>query len=272
MTEAIAITSSKGGTGKTTVALNLAVALAERGRHTLLIDLDPQGAIGLALAREDSAWQGLAEHMMGDCPLEQVLLQTKLPGLTLLPRGRLDPVDACDFEHALYATSFLKDLLAAVAGRSFDLVLLDTPSGLGMITRSALSAASFALVPLQAEMPALRSVSQVLRVLDQVRGEGDNGGLCLLGILPTMVDLSDGASLRVMHSVWSQLETVLDTYIPRSQVFGEASVAGLPLSFLGGRTRPEAKRFDVLAAEVEALISDFRQIGASDEIPQRQLI
>ena len=113
MANVISLVSSKGGTGKTTTALNLALALAELGRRTLLCDLDPQGAIALALARGDTEWPGLAELALGAESLGAVVLETKVPTLEILPRGRLDPVDACTFEEYAFDLKYKQRAIGA---------------------------------------------------------------------------------------------------------------------------------------------------------------
>lgn len=271
MAHIIALATSKGGTGKTTTALNLSVALAEMGRRTLLADFDPQGSIGFALAKGDAEWQGLADFLLGSVSVEQAMLPTKVPTLSILPRGRLSPLDARDFEAALCSPSRAAGLTMEV-GRDRDYVIVDCPSGLGAITRTALAVSGFVLVPLQAEPLALRSIGQVLQVIEHVRLQ-ENPGLALLGILPTMVDLRRETSLNVMGTVWSQLSCVLDTAIPRSEVFARASELGIPISFMGGRTRPEARRFELLADEIERAITELTETrGGGDEKMQRQLV
>ena len=271
MAHTIVMAGAKGGTGKTTCALNLATALAERGRSVLLTDLDPQGSIGASLAKKDTEWTGLAEHIMNAASLGDAVLTTKLEGLNILPRGRLSAVDVCEFERALFDTPVLENV-AGELGDRFDYIIMDTPSGLGMVTRAAFRVGTHLLIPLQAEPLALRSLSQILLVLDHVQ-RNENAGLRLLGILPTMVRLDNDVSLGVMNTVWSGLGGLLDTYIPRADVFGSAAEAGIPVDFLGGKKRPEALRFERLAMEIEMLISQMSDTTEeTDERSQRQLI
>ena len=87
MAKRIVLASQKGGVGKTTIALNLAVVFAEKGRSTILLDLDPQGAVGLALARDEAEWMGVAEYLMNKATIDEILHQTKIPSLTIVARG-----------------------------------------------------------------------------------------------------------------------------------------------------------------------------------------
>ena len=267
----ICIASQKGGVGKTTVALNLAVAMAERGRKTLLVDLDPQGGIGLSLARSDTALPGLADLLMGQVSPAEALLPTKLAGLTLLPRGRLDAVDACEFEQALFGPGVLEGALSQVDA-GFDVVLLDTPSGLGLVTRAALGVSDFVLVPFQTEALALRSVSQILRLVEHVR-EKENPRLQFLGILPTMLERTKSGSLAVLGDIWSGFSGVLESVVPRVETFSEASRLGIPVAFMPGPVSPEARRFELLAAELEL---QMERLGGTEEPhevrPQRELL
>ena len=271
MTRRVVIASQKGGVGKTTVALNLASAMAERGRRTLLVDLDPQGSIGHALARGDTELPGLVDLVTKQVSAGQAIVRTKTPTLALLPRGRLDPIDGGALELALQSGELLASVLGEVEGE-FELVVVDTPSGLGMITRGALAVSDFVLVPVQAEPLALRSIAQILRVLEFVRVE-QNARLQLLGMLPTMVDLRSAASHDVVMALWSGFAGVLETMIPRAPIFAQASAAGLPVAYLEGAISPEARRFEMLAAELESSIERFtNHAGASDARPQRQLL
>lgn len=271
MARRIVVTSQKGGVGKTTVSLHLALALAERGKSTLLVDLDPQGGIGHSLARGDTELAGLTDRLMGAVSAEKALLETKVPGLSLLPRGRLDPIDVIEYERAIQAPGVLDEALRELEG-GFERVILDTPSGLGMVTRGALAVADYALIPFQASALALRSVSQVLRVIEHVRAT-ENPKLSLLGILPTMVERDSEPSQAVLVDIWTGFAGVLETIIPLAPVFGKASRTGLPIGFLGGRPSPEARRFDALAAEVESIICANSPKEEQDvEQQERQLL
>ncbi|HPA52141.1 MAG TPA: ParA family protein [Thermoanaerobaculia bacterium] len=270
MTHVISLVSSKGGCGKTTTALNLGVAFAERGRRVVVVDLDPQGAVGLALDRPDGEWPGLAEHVIEGRPVAGLVVETRLPGFCLLPRGRLDPVDTCSYEAFLHSSGKVREVVRELsAGR--DYVLLDTPSGVGAISRAALAASDWALLPLQAEPLALRSIGQALRVIEHVSRE-ENRDLRLLGILPTMVQVRDEASFNVLRTAWARLGGVLESVVPRAPVFLRASEAGLPVSFLAGRVTPEARRFEQIVIELETLIAESAGGGEVDERPQRDLL
>lgn len=271
MADRIVITSQKGGAGKTTVALNLALAFAERGQRTLLVDLDPQGGIGLSLAKGDTEWRGLTDALMGHLSVKEAIVQTHEPNLAILPRGRLDPADVPELERALGSREPLARTLGE-ADEGFKYVIIDTPSGVGTIPRAALATCGFALVVFKAEPLAMRSIQQVLRAIEHAR-EVDNAELELLGIVPTMVELQKDYSQSALLALWGGFGGVTDTIIPRSEVFSQASLSGLPVGYLGGRVPPEARRFDQLAAELEnnlALMKDRRTTDGTRA--QRRLV
>jgi len=272
MTRRVVIASQKGGVGKTTVALNLAVSLAERGRRTLLVDLDPQGAVGLSLARGDTELVGLAELLIRKADPAQAVLPTRLPALRLLPRGRLDPTDVASYEEDVSRPGALHDLLTRSEAGS-EVVVLDTPSGLGRVTSSALAAADYVVLAFQTENLALRSVGQALRVVEHVQRQV-NPRLKLLGILPTLVERDRAATHSVLGEIWNGFPDTLETVVPRSEAFIRASELGIPVGFLGGGAgAAEARRFGLLAEELEERMNRIDGMERVHEAqPARQLL
>jgi chromosome partitioning protein len=272
MARRLVIASQKGGVGKTTVALNLAVALAEQGRRILLVDLDPQGAIGLSLAKGDAELAGLAELIAGQARAEEAVLATRLHGLSLLARGRLDPTDVPTYEEEVGRPGVLDQALRA-AETEQDLVLMDTPSGLGRVTTAALGSSDFVVLAFQTENLALRSVGQGLRVIEHVQATV-NPRLQLLGILPTLVERDRPGTHAVLSEVWNGFPAALETLVPRTEAFARASALGIPVGFLGGDAgAPEARRFAQLADELDARIHRLdRRQRVHEAQPARQLL
>ena len=272
MARRVVIASQKGGVGKTTVALNLAVALAERGRRTLLVDLDPQGAVGLSLAKGDAELPGLAELLSGVGGPKDAVVRTRLERLSLLPRGRLDATDVDSFEAEVSKNGALAGVLDAVQADA-DVVLMDTPSGLGRVTSAALAASNYALLAFQTESLALRSIGQALKVVEHVQATR-NSRLRLLGILPTLVERERHGTHSVLSEIWHGFPDALETVIPRTEAIERASALGVPVGFLAGEMGgPEARRFDLLADELEARMNRLDGTERVHEAqPARQLL
>lgn len=246
----IVVGSQKGGVGKTTLALNLAFALAERGSRVLLIDADPLGSVASSIAGELSSRPGLRELLDGAASPEDAVVTTRLPELSLLPRGRLTVRDAPRWGAALEDGEALGEVFRRLR-RDRDLILVDTPPGLGGTTLGCLRRAERLLVPLQAEPLAARALEQSLELLGDLRGEG--AGVRLLGFVLTMLQSRQEASLEVARESWRMLrhDLVFDTVVPRDNAFLAASARGVPVALLSRRRPPLAGVFDALAAEVE---------------------
>jgi chromosome partitioning protein len=246
----IAVASQKGGVGKTTISLNLGLALARAGNRTLILELDAQGSLGLSLGLSDRAKPGIAELLTGSEPLEALLLRTRDPQLQVLTVGRVDPTTVSGFEDALTRAPVLPGLFSRLTPE-FDLVVIDCPAGLGKVTTRALEAATHVLSPLQAEPLALRSIGQLLALVDRIRAE-KNPRLSLLGVVLSMFDRQTPASLDVAETLWTKFPDgiILDTVIPRDEMFLEASLRGAPLLLMQKRPPPLARVFDQLANDV----------------------
>src|SRR4051812_29030796 len=245
----VGVVSQKGGVGKTTLALNLAYALAKRNHRLLLVDSDPQGAVGLSLQRP-STDVGLAGYVADRTPLDQVVIKTRIPELDLLPVGNIAFQDSHAFACRMADGAEMKRLVADAQSR-YSLMLVDTPAGFGGCTMGVLRVADLALAPLQAEPVALRTASQLLEVLGAIRQEG--GKVKLAGVVLTMLELRNPDSLAVATQVWAEFPTkaVFQTTVPRDRTFLQASTAGVPLGLLSRRAPPVAAVFDQLAQELE---------------------
>ena len=226
----LAVVSQKGGVGKTTTAINLATALARRGRKTLLVDVDPQGAVrhGVGLTGVEHP-AGLADVLAGTHELQDVVLATPLPWLRVLLAGSV--ADSGDHEqyHAQVARSPKLGELFSRARRRGYLVVVDTPPGLGAVTRRVLAHSQHVIVPLQCEPLALQTTTQILRAVRDASAE--NGGLVLDGILLTMLEEGNAVSQRVAAYVREQLprEMLFDVAIPRTMASIDAFAAGQPV-------------------------------------------
>lgn len=256
----LAVASQKGGVGKTTVALNLAHGLARRGWKTLLVDTDPQGAIGLSLSRDLRSARGLIDCLRRTAALDEAVLATRLPELSLLPVGR---VDSDAGREALPESQF--GALLDEAAHRFDVILVDTPSGLGGITNAVLHEVGWVLVALQAEPLSLRTLQAVVQRLAALRREHP---LDLAGVVLTMVQSRHQVSLGTVQETWSLLppDLVCEAFVPRDSAFLDASAHGVPVAQLSRRPPAVATVFDRLAAELETRLP-FLESEPSAVIP-----
>ena len=224
-----ALVNQKGGVGKTTTAVNLGTALAVMGRNVLLIDLDPQGnaSTGLGIERAQRA-SGAYELLLGGLSLSETAIATTIPRLSIVPAS----VNLAGAEIELVGADRREHRLATALAESedrFDVVLIDCPPSLNLLTLNALVSADVLLVPLQTEFYAMEGLSYLVQTVDRVK-RALNPRLELAGIILTMYDKRNALSEAVAQDVRAHFgERVFDTVIPRNVRVSEAPSHGLPV-------------------------------------------
>lgn len=249
----LAVANQKGGVGKTTTSVNLAACLAGQGRRVLLVDLDAQANATSGLGLEKSEGGSVYRPLMGEGTLSERVRPTAFPGLSVIP----SEFDLCGAEVELArGEDYLNRLRRALDplredGR-FDVILIDCPPSLGLITLNAFAAADRLVVPLQCEYYALEGVAMISRILQQVRDSGINPRLEILGIVMTMYDARTRLSQNVVGEVRQHFgDRVFETVIPRTTRLAEAPSFGQSIIHYD-RYSAGAAAYEVLAGEVMA--------------------
>ncbi|AUH33243.1 ParA family protein [Paracoccus tegillarcae] len=224
----IAIANQKGGVGKTTSTLNLGAALADARHRTILIDLDPQGNASTGLGIDTERREITSYDLLGgQAELTQAALSTDVDNLRIVPSTPdLSSADI-DFSRSTDRTRLLRKVLRN--GADADIVLIDCPPALGLLTVNAMVAADAVLVPLQAEFYALEGLSQLLLTVRQIR-QSANPNLRVNGVLLTMSDSRNNLSQQVEADARATLgDLVYRTTIPRNVRVSEAPSHGKPV-------------------------------------------
>jgi chromosome partitioning protein len=217
----------KGGSGKTTTTVNLAAALALRGRRVLLVDLDPQANATVAVGINPTATQHHVGHLFSNSTLEPwEAMHTVAKGLDVIPSH----VDLARIETGMKATDVyaLKTLLEPVRNM-YDYILVDTPPSESLLTANALAFTNEVIIPLQAHYFAMEGLAQAIEQIDQVR-RGLNPAIRIIGILPTMVNPRTNISRSVLESAREAYRDLVYPFgVDYSVRHPEATLAGEPI-------------------------------------------
>ena len=255
-TKVIAVANQKGGVGKTTTAVNLAACLAAVGRRVLLFDLDPQANATSGLGLEKTEGASAYRVLLGEGSLLDKIKGTAFERLEVVP----SEVDLCGADVELarsdnYLLRVATALKPVLESQRFDVVFIDCPPSLGILSLNAFAASDGLLIPLQCEYYALEGISMMNRVLTQLRDAGVNPRLDIFGVVMTMFDGRTKLANEVVGEVRNLLGArVFETVIPRSTRLAEAPSFGKPIIHYD-KYSAGAAAYEVLAQEVLARLN-----------------
>ncbi|QBF46763.1 ParA family protein [Janibacter limosus] len=243
----IAVANQKGGVAKTTSVASIGAAMAELGRRVLLVDLDPQASLTFSLGVDPDAVElSVNEVVLGQAEVADAILQMG-GGIDLLPAT----IELAGSEAQLLTRPgrefVLQSVLEEVRG-DYDVILLDCSPSLGVLTLSALTAATGLIIPMQAEMLSHRGVGQLLDTVKDVK-KLLNKKLKTIGILPTMYDGRSNHAREVLDDLGTRYKLpVLSPPIPRTVRFAEAPAAGRSILDTAGSSKGAAAYREVTEA------------------------
>ncbi len=237
MGRVIAVTNQKGGVGKTTTAVNLSAALGDQGKRVLLIDADPQGNSTSGYGIEKKSLGATSYDLLIEgTPIGECTVKTKFRGVELVPAG-IELAGAEIELAALDQRAFrLRNALLPVK-EQYDLILIDCPPSLGLVTLNALAASDTILIPIQCEYYALEGLSQLMATVRQVK-RLYNPRIDLEGVLLTMYDGRLNLTMQVVAEVKKFFpKKVFRTVIPRTVRISEAPGFGMPVIYYDRASR-----------------------------------
>ncbi len=269
MKRVIAIANQKGGVGKTTTAVNLAASLAATRRRVLLMDLDPQGNATMGSGIDKAQLQrGACEVLLGESDLAAALIPVAEGGFMLLPANQ----DLTAAEVRLLTLPIGREVKLRQAlqpkREAFDVILIDCPPALNMLTVNALVAADSVLIPMQCEYYSLEGLSALLTTVEQIR-EAANPQLSIEGVLRTMFDPRNNLANEVSAQLVTHFgDKLFRTIIPRNIRLAEAPSFGKPALFHDRESRGAlaylALAGEMIRREEDAFAAQARAAVAQD--------
>ena len=249
----IAVTNQKGGVGKTTSSINLAYYLAKMGKRTLLIDLDPQGNATSGLGYDKQQLGVTMSDVMREThTLADMIIDTDHKNLALAPSVSHLANTEVELAQARRRFSRLKTAIEQL--HAYDIIIIDCPPSLSLLTVNGLIAARYVLLPVQAEFYALEGLGQLLETMKLVR-KNMNPMLDLLGVLPTMMDSRTSLSKQVYDEIVKYFPgKVFKHTIPRNIRLAEAPSHGVPIGVYD-RFSKGARAYKAVAKEVLERVS-----------------
>ncbi len=225
----LAITNQKGGVGKTTTCVNLAASLASQGKRVLLIDLDPQGNASTGSGVDKAHLKLSIYHVLiGEKTLKDVIIKSEKGGFDIAPSNRELAGAEVELVNELARETRLKAAISKL-GNDYDVILLDCPPALNLVTVNALTAASAVMIPMQCEYYALEGLSDLVNTIKKVRAHL-NPTLEIEGLLRTLFDNRNMLAQQVSAQLISHFgDKVYKTVIPRNIRLAEAPSYGVPV-------------------------------------------
>ena len=248
----LAIANQKGGVGKTTTAVNLSACQAKKGQRVLLVDCDPQGnstsGVGVDKRRCEKT---VYDVLIGDADIKDAIVNTPYENLSICPSNISLSGAEIELVSEMGRETKLKNAVLSIKDE-YDIVLIDAPPSLGLITINVLTAANSVIVPIQCEYYALEGVSQLMNTIKKVK-QVLNPDLDIEGILMTMFDSRTNLSIQVVEEVKKFFPNkVYKTLVPRNVRLSEAPSFGKPIIYYDITSKGSESYLD-LADEVLGL-------------------
>jgi len=249
MPKTIAISNEKGGVAKTTTTISLGAALVDLGHRVLVVDLDAQANLTLALGFEPGESENTSSNIMLDnAPLLRARYKTDVENLDLIPSNLRIETSEQFLPMRTNFTTILKRAIAEAGNLPYDYILLDCPPALGAITQNALAAADLLLIPTQAEYFSAYALRNMMTLVRRIR-EVDNPNLAYR-ILVTMLDNRNRTHRNIHEQLRSTFgEGVFSAVIEVDTKLRESSIAGMPISRYKSGARGTTQ-YHVLAQEL----------------------